>query len=61
MSGALDAVPVADVTRFEAALLSHMRGHEGAVLGTIRDSKDLSDDTRAKLKTAVDGFAKTFA
>ena len=61
VNGYLDTVPVGDVTRFEQALLSHMRGHEGDVLGAIRDSKDLSDDSREKLKNAIAGFAKTFA
>lgn len=59
--GYLDSIPVGDVTRYEAALLSHFRSHEGEVLSAIRDTKDLGDDTRAKLKTALDSFAKTFA
>ena len=60
-SGALDSIPVGRVTAFEAGLLSHLRSHAGDVLGTIRDTKDLSDDTRAKLKDAVAAFGKTFA
>jgi F-type H+/Na+-transporting ATPase subunit alpha len=59
--GFLDAIPVADVTRYEAAMLAEMRSSHGAVLETIRTSKDLSDDTRAKLKDALTAFAKTFA
>jgi len=31
------------------------------ILNTIRDSRDLSDDTAAKLKVVVEGYAKTFA
>jgi F-type H+-transporting ATPase subunit alpha len=61
VNGHLDAVPVASVSRFESSLLGHMRSHEAGVLAAIRDSKDLSDDTRASLKTAIEGFAKTFA
>ena len=59
--GYLDTIPVGDVVRYEAALLSHFRSHESGVLSAIRDTKDLGDDTRAKLKTALDSFAKTFA
>ncbi|MDB5682394.1 MAG: synthase subunit alpha [Sphingomonas bacterium] len=61
VNGHLDAVPVASVSRFESSLLGHMRSHEAGVLAAIRDSKDLSDDTRASLKAAIEGFAKTFA
>ena len=60
-NGYIDKVPVQDVVRYEAAMLSHMRSEGAEVLKTIRDSKDLSDDTKAKLKSALDSFAKTFA
>ena len=30
-------------------------------LQDIRDKRDLSDDTKAKLKDALDAFAKSFA
>ncbi|SOB78600.1 ATP synthase F1 subcomplex alpha subunit [Sphingomonas guangdongensis] len=59
--GFLDTVPTADVTRYEAALLAHMRANESGVLAAIRDSKDLGDDTKSKLKAALESFAKTFA
>jgi F-type H+-transporting ATPase subunit alpha len=59
--GFLDAVGTQDVVRYEAALLSHMRANHGDVLTAIRDSKDLKDDVRASLKSALEGFAKTFA
>jgi F-type H+-transporting ATPase subunit alpha len=54
-------VPVQDVVRYEQAMLADMRANGKAILKAIRDSKDLSDDTRAKLKEALDAFAKTFA
>jgi len=59
--GFLDAVGVADVVRYEQALLADLRANHADVLKAIRDSKDLSDDTRAKLKDALTAFAKTFA
>jgi F-type H+-transporting ATPase subunit alpha len=59
--GYLDVVGTQDVVRYEAALLSHMRANHADVLTSIRDSKDLKDDVRASLKSALEGFAKTFA
>jgi len=59
--GYLDSIPTYDVVRYEAALLADMRAHHKGILKAIRDSKDVSDDTRAKLKDALDAFAKTFA
>ena len=61
VNGYLDAIPVSAVTRFEASLLAHLRSHNADVLAEIRDTKDLGDATRAKLKDAIDAFAKTFA
>ena len=46
---------------FEDGLLSLLRGKNADILNTIRDSRDLSDDTAAKLKAVVEGYAKTFA
>ena len=59
--GYLDTVPTSDVVRYEQAMLTEMRSKHADVLATIRDTKDLSDDTKGKLKSALDGFAKTFA
>jgi F-type H+-transporting ATPase subunit alpha len=60
-NGYIDSVPVNDVVRYEAAMLADMRANNKDVLKAIRDSKDLGDDTKAKLKGALDQFAKTFA
>jgi F-type H+-transporting ATPase subunit alpha len=49
------------VRAFEDGLLSALRGKNVEILNAIRDSRDLSDDTAAKLKNVVEGFAKTFA
>ncbi len=59
--GFIDTVPVTDVVRYEAAMLAHLRSHNADVLTAIRDSKDLSDDTRGKLKDALTAFGKVFA
>jgi F-type H+-transporting ATPase subunit alpha len=60
-NGYLDALPLNKVKAFEDGLLSLLRGKHAEILNAIRDSRDLSDDSAAKLKAAVDGFAKTFA
>jgi len=61
VNGFLDNVPTAAVTRFEQSFLSHLRSNHAGVLQTIRDTKDLSDDTRAKLTDVLKEFARTFA
>jgi F-type H+-transporting ATPase subunit alpha len=61
VNGYLDPLPVAKVRSFEDGLLSLLRGKNVDILNTIRDSRDLSDDTAAKLKSVVEGYAKTFA
>ncbi|MBS4006727.1 MAG: F0F1 ATP synthase subunit alpha [Afipia sp.] len=61
VNGYLDGIPVNKVRAFEEGLLSLLRGKHVDLLNAIRDSKDLSDDNAAKLKAAVEGFAKTFA
>ncbi|MDF0489072.1 F0F1 ATP synthase subunit alpha [Sphingomonas sp. H39-1-10] len=59
--GYLDTVPVADVVRYEAAMLADLRANHADVLALIRDTKDLGDEAKGKLKGALDAFAKTFA
>jgi F-type H+-transporting ATPase subunit alpha len=61
VNGFLDTVPTDAVTRFEAGLLAHMRADHTGVLGKIRDTKALDDDTVGALKTIIGDFVKTFA
>jgi F-type H+/Na+-transporting ATPase subunit alpha len=61
VNGYLDPLPVARVKAFEEGLLALLRASHGDLLEAIRASKDLSDDSAAKLKSVVEGFAKTFA
>ena len=61
VNGYLDAIPVAKVRAFEDGLLSLLRGKHVDILNAIRDSKDLSDDSAAKLKGVVESYSKTFA
>jgi F-type H+-transporting ATPase subunit alpha len=59
--GFLDPVPVADVTRYEAAMLSFLRSDKPGILAKIRDTTQLDDDTTAALKDALTEFGKQFA
>src|SRR4030088_3119988 len=61
VNGYLDAISVAKIRAFEDGLLSLLRGKNVDILNTIRDSRDLSDDTAAKLKAVVESYTKTFA
>jgi F-type H+/Na+-transporting ATPase subunit alpha len=59
-NGYLDDVPLEDVSRFEHDFLDNLRrSHEG-ILASIRESKDLSEDTVTALKDAVAEFRKSF-
>jgi F-type H+-transporting ATPase subunit alpha len=59
--GHLDSVPVEDVRRFETELLDHMRASEEKILATIRDSKQLTDETADALTEIINHFKKGFA
>jgi F-type H+-transporting ATPase subunit alpha len=59
--GYLDAIPQKDVTRFEAELLTHVRGQNADLLAKIRDEAKLTDDIEAEIKSILDAFSKSFA
>jgi F-type H+-transporting ATPase subunit alpha len=60
-NGYLDKLPLNKVRAFEDGLLSLLRGQHADILNTIRDTRDLSDETAGKVKNVVESFAKTFA
>jgi len=59
--GYLDKVEIADVTRFEAQMLGELRNKAPKILGSIRDKRELAQDTEKELVAFLDGFAKAFA
>src|SRR5881409_4037107 len=61
VNGYLDPMPVGRVRAFEQGLLTALRSTHADILEAIRGSRDLDDATAAKLKSAVDAYAKTFA
>ena len=60
VNGYLDKFEVSRVRAFEQGLLTLMRTKNADLLDSIRKSGDLSDADAAKLKGAVEGYAKTF-
>jgi F-type H+-transporting ATPase subunit alpha len=59
LNGYLDEIPVSQVSRFHDELRTSLRA-ENKVLTAIRESGDLSDDTVAALKRAVEEFSQGF-
>jgi len=61
-NGYLDKVAVKDVGRFEAGLLKHLRNTRADVLEWLtKEDPKIKGDAEAKLKGAIDEFAKDFA
>ncbi|MBC2664987.1 F0F1 ATP synthase subunit alpha [Novosphingobium flavum] len=60
-NGYLDAIPVSQVTEYEAEMLSFMRDKHADVLAEIRTTKDFGDGPKTAVKAALDAFAKQFA
>jgi F-type H+-transporting ATPase subunit alpha len=58
--GYLDDVPVEDVRRFESEFLDYLRHQQSGVLDTIRETRELPDDTVTALKDAIGEFRKGF-
>jgi F-type H+/Na+-transporting ATPase subunit alpha len=59
--GYLDKVDVAQVTRYEAAMLGELRSSKPGILEAIRGKRELATDTEKELSSFLDGFTKTFA
>jgi len=59
-NGFVDDLPVPQVRRFEAELMAFLDVNAPEVLRGIRDTKVLSDDAKAQLKTQVAAFKETF-
>jgi len=60
VNGYLDKLPVNKVGEFEQGFLALLRTDHKALLGDIRDKRELTDDIRSRLKAAADGFSKVF-
>jgi F-type H+/Na+-transporting ATPase subunit alpha len=58
--GYLDDVPVEDVRRFETGFLDFLKRSHAGILSSIKETKDLSEDTTTALKDAIEEFRKSF-
>jgi F-type H+-transporting ATPase subunit alpha len=54
--GYLDNVALEQVHEFEKKLIQYLKDHYAKILETIRDSRDLSDETKAELKKALESI-----
>jgi F-type H+-transporting ATPase subunit alpha len=61
VNGYLDKLPIEKVKPFEDGLLATLRSKGADILESIRTTRDLTDETAAKLKTSVDAYAASFA
>jgi F-type H+-transporting ATPase subunit alpha len=59
-SGSLDAVPVAEVRRFEREFLQFIETNYPSILKNIAAKKALDDGIKAEVKTALDAFKERF-
>src|SRR5271170_67104 len=59
-SGSLDDVPIGDVDRFEDQFLDYLQRSHAGIYDAIRETGDLSEDTTAALKDAIDEFRRGF-
>jgi F-type H+/Na+-transporting ATPase subunit alpha len=59
-NGHLDDVPLEDISRFEHDFLDFLRRSHDGILATIRETKDLTEDTTTALKDAIEEFRQGF-
>jgi F-type H+-transporting ATPase subunit alpha len=59
--GYLDKIAVAQVGKFEQELLRSIRSKNPEILESLRKDKQITPDTEAKLKSALDSFSASFA
>jgi len=60
VNGYLDALPVSDVNKYEAQMLSAIRAQAPAILKSIRDEQKISDETKVALQKFLEEFSGSF-
>jgi F-type H+-transporting ATPase subunit alpha len=60
VNGHLDDLPVNDVRRFEAELISFVENTQGDLLQSIRDKKELSNEIKQGLDSVIKEFKQRF-
>ena len=61
VNGYTDDIDTNQITNFEMQYLSSIRDKGGDILASIRDEKEISEQTEGKLKAFLDDFKKSFA
>jgi F-type H+-transporting ATPase subunit alpha len=59
-SGAIDSIPVPEVSRFEKEFLQYVETSNPSILKNIAEKKALDDGIKAEIKKAVDSFKERF-
>jgi len=59
--GYLDKLEIAQVNRYEVAMLSELKARQPQILASIRDQRELTPETEKGLADFLAGFATTFA
>jgi F-type H+-transporting ATPase subunit alpha len=59
--GYLDGIPVANIGRYEQALLDEFRSKHSGLLNNIRTEGEISKDTEKQLTDIIGAFTKSFA
>src|SRR5471030_2579089 len=60
VNGYLDKLPVGAIGRFETSLLAELHAKAPDILTSIRETRELTAENEEKLKSFVEGFARTF-
>jgi F-type H+-transporting ATPase subunit alpha len=59
-NGYLDDVPLEDVRRFETEFLDYVQRNQAGIYDTIRETRELPDETVNALKEAVEEYRRGF-
>ena len=59
-SGAMEEVPLDRTAQFEEGLIRHISGNHPDILASIQETRDITDDTEAKLNEAIAAYNSTF-
>ncbi len=59
-SGAMEEVPLDRTAEFEEGLIRHISGNHPDILASIQETRDITDETEAKLNEAIAAYNSTF-
>ena len=59
-SGAMEEVPLDRTAQFEEGLIRHISGNHPDILTSIQETRDITDETEAKLNEAIAAYNSTF-